>query len=155
MDSLENTVPIILTWHFEASECAENTNKSHELNSLVALPASIKWITKEEMLPLSATGFIFSLKERNQQLELKAENVEFSGFKEKIGLSLRKAVGNHHGYYEGLQCGHRGFLLTTTHTRDLQLHPTSTYFFGYEESHSNWLRCKYLYFKLQSWVRDP
>lgn len=37
MDSLENMVSVILTQHFEASKCAENTNKSHELNSLVAL----------------------------------------------------------------------------------------------------------------------
>lgn len=96
----------------------------------------------------------FFPEERNQQLELKAENVEFSGFKIKIGLSLRKAVGNHHGYCEGLQWGCRGSPLATTHTRDLQQHPTSTYFLGYEESHSNWLRCKHLYFKLQSWVGD-
>lgn len=42
MDSLENTVSVILTQHFEASKCAENTNKSHELNSLVVLRDSFK-----------------------------------------------------------------------------------------------------------------
>lgn len=42
MGSLENAVPIILTQHFEVSECAENTNKSCEQNNLVVLPASFK-----------------------------------------------------------------------------------------------------------------
>lgn len=77
MDSLENTVQIILTWHFEASESAENANKSHELNSLVALPASVKWITREEMLPLSATSFIFSLKKEINNLSSKLKMWSF------------------------------------------------------------------------------
>lgn len=58
-DSLENTVPITLTRHFEASQWATNTNKSHELNSLAALPASFTWIVKEEMPPLSANQLRF------------------------------------------------------------------------------------------------
>jgi len=76
-DSLENTVPVILTWHFEASECAENTNKSHKLNSLVVLPASHKWILKEEMLPLSATSLIFSLKKEISGLSSKLKTWGF------------------------------------------------------------------------------
>lgn len=71
MERLENTVPIILTQHFEASECTENRNKSHELNSLVALPDSFKWIMTEEVPPLSATGFSFSLKKEINGLSSK------------------------------------------------------------------------------------
>lgn len=68
---MKYTVPIRLKRHFEASKCAGNTNKSHELNSLVALPDSFKRITKEEVPPSSATGFSFSLKERIKGLSSK------------------------------------------------------------------------------------
>lgn len=89
---------------------------------------------KEEVLPFPATGFSFSLKEKYQWLEIKAENLKFSGFKEKVGLPLRRAVGTHCGCSEGVQHGCRG--LVSICTGDQQQHPTGVYFLGYKGSHN-------------------
>lgn len=88
MDSPENTAPVILAQHFEALECAENTNKSSEQNSLVALPASFKWIKKEEMLPLSVTHFNFSVKKEINGMSSKLKTWGFSSIEEERGFVL-------------------------------------------------------------------
>lgn len=142
-DSLENPVPIILTWHFEASQWAENTNKSHELNSLVVLPDSFTWIAKEEMLPLSANQLHF-FHWRKESMSSKLETHTSQVLRKRLAYPWGKLWDPSQLWSPAC----RRPAGTTTCTGDLRQSSLNAYFLGYKGNHSNCFRCKHQHFKL-------
>lgn len=140
-DSLGNTVPVILTRHFEASQWAENTNKSHEqLGSATCLFQMDN--EGRNAVTLSKLASFFSLKKEISCLSSKLETHAPQVLRKRWAYPWGRP---HHD--SGLW--HAGdSAATTTYTGDLWQNPHSAYFLGCKGSHNSSLRCKHVHLKL-------